>query len=214
MKKNFLRSICLFLFLNSLMSFVFAETPSDTLTQLLRNMHSMQANFLQTVVDKNGKALQKSTGVMSLQRPSQFRWDVKKPTPQLIVTNGVRLWIYDPDLEQVTIRRLASAAGETPALLLSDEKLSLAKEFNVKAMSNSTPEMQWFLLNPKDDGNMISVIKLAFANNQVREMQIQDHLGHTTLIQFSNVKMNIPLSSSLFLFKAPANIDVIDETKR
>lgn len=193
---------------------VYADSATETLSQLLKNMHSMQADFSQTVVDKRGKALQKATGHMSLQRPSQFRWEVMQPNHQLIVTNGKRLWIYDPDLEQVTIRTLVKAAGETPAMLLSDKDLSLTKEFAVQPMDKPSSSLKWFVLTPKDKGSMISSLQLAFENQEIRQMQLQDHLGHSTLIEFSNIKFNSPLAASLFNFKPPANIDVIDETKR
>ena len=209
-----LRSTLLFLFLNIVSACAFADSATQTLSGLLKNMHSMQANFTQTIVNKNGKAMQKSSGLMSLQRPSRFRWDVTGPIKQLIVTNGKRLWIYDPDLEQVTIRALVKAAGETPAMLLSDENLSLTSEFAVSAANNNASSLQWFLLIPKDKSSMIASLKLGFANGEIKEMQLRDHLGHNTIIQFSNVRLNTSLSASLFSFKPPAHVDVIDETKR
>src|SRR5437660_1200886 len=88
--------------------------PSDDLIQLLNNIHTMQATFKQTVLDTKGKILSRSEGKMSLQRPGQFRWDVLRPNRQLIVTNGQKIWIYDVDLEQVTVRYLTHEAGEAP----------------------------------------------------------------------------------------------------
>lgn len=190
-----------------------AETPADHLSALLKNMHSMQANFIQTIEDKNGQAMQKNTGKMALQRPNQFRWEVLTPLHQLIVTNGKILWIYDPDLEQVTIRKLVKAAGETPAMLLSDETLSLAKEFNVKALKSSSDHLNWYVLTPKDQGSIISTLKLGFNQNQIRLMELEDHLGHITHIQFKEIKFNRSFSSNLFNFKPPAHVDIIDETK-
>lgn len=181
---------------------------AGTLSQLLKNMHSMQADFTQSIVDKRGKVVQKSVGRMDLQRPNHFRWDVRSPIKQLIITNGKKIWIYDPDLEQVTIRKLVKAAGETPAMLLSDENLTLTNDFSVQQLNDSS-----FLLIPKDQGSIISSLKLGFSNQQIREMQMQDHLGHTTKIEFSHVVLNKPESASLFNFKPPANIDIIDETK-
>ncbi|MHB1949275.1 MAG: outer membrane lipoprotein chaperone LolA [Gammaproteobacteria bacterium] len=190
-----------------------AESATDTLTGFLQNMRSMRADFTQTILDNKGHALQKSSGQMLLQRPNQFRWDVKSPIRQLIVTNGKRLWIYDPDLEQVTIRGLAKAAGETPAMLLNDPNLSLGKEFDVKAITVDSSALQWFMLTPKDKSTVISALQLGFANQIIQEMQLSDHLGHTTKITFNHVKLNVPLASNLFNFTSPAHVDVIDETK-
>ena len=194
-------------------SFAYAQTPSDALSELLKNMRSMQATFTQTILNNKGKAIQKSSGRMYLQRPSQFRWDVLHPMRQLIVTNGKRLWIYDPDLEQVTIRNLVKAAGETPAMLLSDESLSLGKEFTVTTRAYAESSWEWFILIPKDKSSVIAALKLAFDHQIIRQMQLQDHLGHTTVIDFDAVKVNNTLSASLFNFKPPAGVDVIDETK-
>lgn len=190
------------------------DSASDTLSGYLKNMRTMKADFVQNIVDKKGKSMQKSTGHMSLLRPNHFRWDVVQPNKQLIVTNGKRLWIYDPDLDQVTIRALAKAAGETPAMLLSSDNVSLTKEFKVSSVQGSPSSLQWFMLIPTDQGTMIASLKLGFANQQIRRMQLQDHLGHTTSIEFNSVAINKNVSSSLFNFKPPAKVDVIDETKR
>ena len=112
------------LFLSSLlalfsMGVVHAGTSED-LAALLNNTQSMRANFRQTVYDNRGKVIQKSVGYMAMQRPGKFRWESTSPIPQLIIANDSRLWIYDPDLEQVTIRSLSKEIGETPALLLSN----------------------------------------------------------------------------------------------
>src|SRR5690242_12941666 len=101
------------LFFYFLFSNVYAAAATD-LTQVLNNVHSMRANFTQTVYDNLGKAIQQSTGKMAMQRPGQFRWQVVRPLPQLIIANQTRLWIYDPDLEQVTIRAFKTTAGEIP----------------------------------------------------------------------------------------------------
>lgn len=202
-----------FLIMLSSVNSAFAETPVNTLSQLLKNMRSMQANFVQTILDKHGKAIQTASGKMALQRPSQFRWNTLDPNRQLIVTNGKRLWIYDPDLDQVTIRSLSKAAGETPAMLLSDETLTLDKDFIVSP-SESKDSMQWFKLIPKDKGSLVSTLRLGFSNGVIQQMIIEDHLGHTTRIRFSNVITNAAINKSQFAFTPPANVDVIDETKR
>lgn len=211
-----LKKIVCLVFLFNFITFAQAETPeaSNTLSSYLKNMRSMQANFSQTIVDNKGQALQKATGQVLLQRPSQFRWDVLKPNRQLVVTNGKKLWIYDPDLEQVTIRSLVKAAGETPAMLLSDEDLSLTKEFFVKMLAQNKDGFQWFNLVPKDKSSMLSSLRLGFANQQIKQMQLQDHLGHRTIIEFTNIHTNLALSPSSFNFKPPAHIDIIDETTK
>ncbi len=205
---KYIVGIFIFIFASS----VYATPASDTLTQLLNQIRTMQADFVEVVKDTKGKTLDRSQGKMSLERPGKFRWDVAQPNPQLIVTNGKKIWIYDADLEQVTIRYLDKTAGEAPALLLSNSNETLTRDFQVDALNNS--DMQWFLLIPKDKSSMFESIKLGFENQQIRQMQLQDHLGHVTLIQFNRVTMNTSLSPTLFYFKTPAKVDVIDETRR
>lgn len=187
---------------------------SDTLTNLLLNIHTLQANFTQTIKDKSAKTLQQSEGNLAIERPGKFRWEVKKPTPQLIVANGARLWIYDPDLEQVTVRKISKAAGQTPAALLSDKSLTLGKDFIVQTSKKTSQiaGVEGFTLTPKEKDDPMQMIKLSFLNKQIQEMQLQDHLGHTTIIVFQHVKTGMSLPNSLFTFKPSAKIDVIDET--
>ena len=208
---NLLKSLTLFI-LCLLCGSVYA-TPADDLAVLLNSVHTMRANFTQTVYDNRGKASQQSRGRMSLQRPGKFRWEVIKPIPQLIVANQARLWIYDPDLEQVTVRSLKKAAGEMPALLLSDVDTVLTSTYNVKPSQQKADGSRSYTLVPKSADNMFASIKLAFMNNQIREMQLEDHLGHVTVVKFQQIETNINLPASSFVFKPPARVDVIDETR-
>jgi len=191
-------------------AFAYAESPSEALTRLLLNIHTLQADFSQVI---QGKTMQQSQGHISLQRPGKFRWEVTSPMTQLIIANGARLWIYDPDLEQVTIKSFSKSTGQSPAFLLSDANLTLEKDFFVKEISH-TPTSQTFLLKPKDNDNMFADIQLTFIQKQIRVMQLQDRLGHVTRITFKNVKLNAPLATALFSFKPLLHVDVIDETKR
>ena len=191
-----------------------ADSSSATLTQLLNNIRSMQADFTQTIVGKAAQPMQLSQGKMVLARPGKFRWEVQKPVAQLLVANGKRLWIYDPDLEQVTIRLLTKAAGEAPALLLSDANASLARDFNVKMQKMGHSPLQWFILTPRNGESMLSQVILGFAGNEIREMDLRDHLGHTTIIQFQRIVLNAAVSQASFNFTPPPNVDVIDETRR
>lgn len=202
--------IVLFLSLFAISSY--AASASDELKNLLNNVKTMQASFTQTIYDNYGKAVKTSYGNMSMKRPGKFRWEVTKPMPQLIIANQNKLWIYDPDLEQVTIRKLEKATGDTPALLLSHVDTELDKKYNVKSFS--AQGIQWFALIPKDKEGMFEQIRLGFDKQQIQQMQLKDHLDHDTHIKFSNLHTNTDLANSLFTFKTPKNTDVIDETKK
>lgn len=189
-----------------------AEVAQD-LTQLLQPMHSLQANFTQSILDNQGRVIQKSIGKIALQRPGYFRWEVSSPIKQIIIANATRLWIYDPDLEQVVIKPAQQAVGGTPVFLLSNVAETLEKEFAVKALPNKV-DWRWFSLVPKNKDKMFEAIQLGFYKQQIKEMRMQDSIGHSTVIEFKQVKTNLALSAALFNFKPPANVDVIDETKK
>lgn len=193
---------------------IYAADPSDELSALLSPVRTMEANFAQTVNDNRGKVLQRTSGKMAVARPGKFRWEVKKPSPQLIIANGSKLWIYDPDLQQVTVRALDKATGDTPALLLTQVDVVLQKNYRVTKLPQNNSAWQWFSLKPKGSDNMFASVQMGFLNGQIRQMRLQDHLDHNTNIQFINPRLNGPLSSSTFAFKAPRNVDVIDETRK
>jgi outer membrane lipoprotein carrier protein len=203
------------LYLTILMTFIFprafAADSAAELTGLLGAIKTMRASFIQTIFDNYGKPVQKSKGTMALERPGKFRWEVSQPMPQTIIANSQKLWVYDPDLQQVTIRNLKSEAGEAPALLLSHQNSDLQKDYSIEVIT-SKDSLQWFLLKPKKNDNMFESVKMAFANKQLKEMVLQDQIGHSTRVQFQKIQMNSALPASLFIFKAPSGTDVIDES--
>lgn len=192
----------------------YAETPAGQLDQLLKNISSMKSDFTQIIRDNKNKVLQKSNGNMALKRPGKFRWNTIAPHKQLVITNGIRLWIYDQDLEQVVIKGLAKQTGQTPALLLSDENPTFETDFQVKIQSVAKSDLTWFRLTPKDKSSMFEFIRMAFKGQELKEMQLQDHLGHTTTIQFTHSQFNTAVADAYFYFAPPKNVDVIDETKQ
>ena len=192
---------------------VFASSSTD-LTTILGNIHTMRADFTQTILDNRGKVAQKSVGKMALQRPGKFRWEVTKPIPQLIIANQTKLWIYDPDLEQVTIRSLKQAAGDTPAVLLSHNDQSIDADYQITELPQKSVRMKWFVLVPRAADSMFASIKMGFQNQKIEEMRLEDHIGHTTIIEFKKNQTNASVPDSLFVFKAAPNVDVIDETRK
>jgi outer membrane lipoprotein carrier protein len=191
----------------------YAVSDVANLSDLLNSMRTMQANFTQTVTDKQKKSVQTSYGYMAIDRPGKFRWEIKKPIPQLIIANQAKILIYDPDLEQLTIRSLNQASAGTPALLLSHNNILINNEFEVKILFSAQNEI-WFKLTPKQKDSMFEKIEMGFINKQIKEMRLSDHLGHMTSVKFTHAMMNQTLTSSLFNFKPPAHVDVVDETKK
>jgi outer membrane lipoprotein carrier protein len=208
-----MKKLILFLFCVLSGTFCHASSAGTNLTQLLAPIQTMQAHFSQSIWSQSGQVIHKSAGRMALERPGKFRWEVSTPLPQLIVANGHKLWIYDKDLEQLTIRPLTNGVGAEPAMLLSDASLSLDKDFYVKKISKSSGS-QWFLLKPKDKNTLFAAIKLGFIQGKITEMQFEDHLGQTIIIKFTHIQINEVLSQNLFHVRVPSNVDIIDETRR
>jgi len=152
--------ILLILTLLSLKIFAATNAANDLAT-LLANYKTLTANFTQTTYDTNGAKMQTSNGKMALLRPGFFRWETLTPTKQIILTDGKNLWIYDIDLEQVTIQPMKQVVGEAPASLLTDSTEDIVKTFSVTE-DNSHNHSQWFVLTPKDQSSLYQTIKLNF----------------------------------------------------
>lgn len=207
------RCISVFLLLIVIATGINAMPATSELAGYLNAMHSMQADFVQTTYDNHQKAIQQSYGKMSLRRPGQFRWQITKPIPQLMIANRERLWIYDEDLEQVTIRSLKKMVGETPGLLLSHVDNNLENDFTISLLKSVGNQQRLFLLKPKKADTMFAAVKMGFVNGQIKEMELSDHLGHTTKILFKKVRINPSLPAALFVFKPNSRTDIIDETR-
>lgn len=178
-------------------SIVFATTPQEQLAQLLSNFNSMQANFVQTTDN------QKTIGQMALQRPGKFRWQVQKPSQQLIIADGTMLWIYDADLQQATKQKLNYQKSDNPAMLLSGSIADLQKNFII------TKQGAWFSLKPRANHGMFQNIQLQFINGKLESMHILDNLGQHSVIKFSKVRINPKINPNLFKFKPGQGVDVV-----
>lgn len=194
--------------LNLFLSVTYASA-SDELSAELNAMQSMQSHFVQTTYDNQGKVAQRSQGKLAFARPGRFRWETTQPMPQLIIANGKRLWVVDPDLMQVTVRKVKQEIGETPTMLLSENVIQLEKRFLVTATHQAQQSL--YTLKPKKTDSTFTVIKLQFNHQRLRAMILEDQLGHVTKIDFSNVAVNPALSPRLFQYVPPAGMDVIQE---
>lgn len=179
-------------------------TAAKRLNALLTNTKSMTASFTQTT---KGASSGTFSGVMSVQRPNNFRWETKSPSEQLIVANGNSLWVYDKDLEQVTKQNVDNQVGNTPALLLSGDPSKIDKNFKITQPHGNK---NYYVLYPKADTSFKS-LSISFNGGKPVMMVLNDSLGQTTSIKFSNIKMNPSISASQFKFTPPKGVDVINQ---
>lgn len=190
-----------------------AQTASagavDKLHRFLESTKTVRADFAQIVVAKNGRKPQQSTGVMMFSRPGKFRWQIEKPYSQLLVGDGEKIWIYDPDLRQVTAKKVGNALGGTPAALLAGDN-TLEKNFALSELGEREG-MEWLEATPKTQDSGFEKIRLGFAGNDLKAMELFDNFGQTTSLLFSRLERNPALAASLFRFTPPAGADVIGE---
>jgi len=181
----------------------------DQLHDFLKNTKTLRADFSQAVISKSGRKPQQSSGVVAISRPGKLRWEIQKPYPQLVVGDGEKVWIHDPELQQVTVRKAGQAIGGSPAALLSGSN-ELEKNFTLKEAGESEG-MAWVEATPKANDSGFERVRLGFAGNDLKAMELLDSFGQTTLIRFSRVERNPALPASTFKFTPPAGADVIGE---
>jgi outer membrane lipoprotein carrier protein len=199
---------CLLIFLFWL-SGVAAASSLDTLKAFLDQTTSAKARFAQMVLDKNMKQLQQATGTMQFSRPGKFRWQYDKPYEQTIVGDGEKLWIYDKDLNQVTVRKLDSALGSSPAALLAGSN-AIEKSYTLTNLGNQEG-LDWLEAVPKTKDTAFERIRLGFSKKGLEAMELHDQFGQVTVIKFADVERNLKLSPKIFEFAPPKGADVITE---
>ena len=181
----------------------------DKLHRFLETTKTLRADFAQIVVAKNGKRPQQSVGVMMISRPGKFRWQIEKPYSQLLVGDGEKIWMYDPDLRQVTVKKMDSALGSTPAALLVGSN-SLEKNFNLRELGEREG-MEWVEATPKSADSGFEKLQLGFSGEELKAMELFDNFGQTTSLAFTNVQLNPALPAAQFRFTPPTGADVIGE---
>lgn len=180
-----------------------------SLKDFYHNTDAMRANFVQVVTDSQGEAIQEVEGTMQLQRPNKFRWDYNKPYEQQIISDGKEVFLYDTDLEQVTVRSLNQTLGTSPASLLAGGA-DVENSFDLKDIQGQDG-LDWVEALPKGEDSGYERILLGFKGSDLRKMELLDSFKNTTSIAFSAVERNPKLEVADFLFKAPEGVDVIGE---
>jgi outer membrane lipoprotein carrier protein len=186
----------------------FCDSPDQILQAKLNSIRSMTASFKQVVKAKS-HVVSRSSGTMALARPGRFRWQTKEPMPQLMIADGQRIWVYDKDLEQVTVKKQQKGLGGTAALFLSGYDNTVTRDFTV-AQSGSAEESIFDLKSKSSKANF-QRIRLTFHQNMLTGLELFDQLGQVTTVQLSQSKLNPGLTASLFQFKPPKGVDVVQQ---
>ncbi|WP_339528466.1 outer membrane lipoprotein chaperone LolA [Pseudomonas mucidolens] len=180
-----------------------------SLTNLLDKSKTLTARFSQMTLDGSGTQLQETAGEMAVQRPGLFFWKTDAPNEQTIVSDGKKVTLWDPDLEQATIKTLDPRLSQTPALLLSGDVSQISESFDITSKQQSG--VIDFTLKPKSKDTLFDTLRLSFRNGVINDMQLIDSVGQRTNILFTGVKANQPVAASTFKFDVPKGADVIQE---
>ncbi|MEN1942291.1 outer membrane lipoprotein chaperone LolA [Luteimonas sp. MJ293] len=184
-----------------------ARASLDSFTSDLRGL---QGDFSQQVFDGSGRLRESSSGSVALSAPRLFRWEYENPYPQLIIADGTRVWVYDPDLEQVTVRPQGEEEQNNPLAALIDPTM-LDRDF-VIGEGGTRDGMEWLEVTPREatDAGFQSA-QLGFANGAMVKMEVLDALGQRTTIEFSNWQKNPGFAADAFSFTPPPGVDVVGE---
>lgn len=185
------------------------EQAAAKLAGLLGGAQTLQGRFSQLTLDATGTQLQESAGTMELKRPGMFRWVTEPPLEQELVSDGKKVWLYDPDLMQVTIQAMDERMTHTPALLLSGDVAQIRDSFSIEYKENGS--VSDFFLTPTAKDTLFDSLRLSFKDNLIYDMQLSDAVGQRTNILFMSIRMNEPLDDGHFVFQVPDGVDVIEE---
>lgn len=186
----------------------YADIPIDLVQKKLLAIRTMHAAFMQTIHAKH-RVVSQSSGMMALSRPNRFRWQTKQPMAQTVIADGKRVWIYDTELEQVTVSQQTKHLGAAGALFLSQDHNAVARDFDL--MSYHQGVFDTFDLQAKSHKSNFEHVRLMFKKNILVGIELDDQLGQHTVVRFSNIKMNQTEPDHLFQFKVPDGVDVVEQ---
>ncbi len=181
----------------------------DRLNEFMTSTLTATGEFEQRIYNRDRKVVQESRGTLAFQRPGKFRWAYAKPYPQLIVGDGSRVWVYDEDLNQVTVRKLDQALGATPAALLAGANDAL-KAFALKD-EGTRDGLEWVEAVPRDTDSTFERIRMGFGAAGLARMELTDNFGQTTELRFRALQRNPRVDPGLFRFAPPKGADVVGD---
>ncbi len=186
-----------------------APLQAKTIKDYLGHVKSMSANFAQFVFNESTQEPEKSNGTIAVISPDKFRLEYNTPYKQIYVADGVHLWSYDEDLEQVTVKKQEGLLANSPAIVLGNPT-QLDKVYVIKAQG-VIKHVDWFYMTPKDPDSQFDHIRLGFAGKNLYIMELYDSFGQRTQLKFSELQYNPKLDTDYFVFKIPEGVDVIGD---
>ena len=186
-----------------------ADDGKALVDAFITDVVTLSGDFEQSLIDAQGQVLEVTSGTLEIQRPGQFRWAYSEPYEQWLIADGLNIWSYDVDLEQVTVKPQAAALANTPALLLGGTDAAL-DHFEYQG-SVTEDGVTWVRLVPIDTDSGFKRVELAFAEQRLHQMVFFDNLEQTTFVSLDNVTVNEPIDAARFEFVVPDNVDVVGQ---
>ena len=185
-----------------------AASAADELRQFVENVNTLSGRFAQTQTDEHGELVTSGAGTVAIQRPGQFRWAYEQPYEQLMVCDGKKIWAYDPDLAQVTVRDAGEALSGTPAELLA-QNARLSDNFTITDLGE-TRGLRHVRLAPKSEQSEFKSIELWLKAGVPQRLKFSDPLGGHTEVELRDLKVNTRLDPASFRFTPPKGVEVVD----
>lgn len=199
-------SVCLLAISVTFAGTAYADAVADLKTWL-QDTRTLKADFAQT--SAGGFTGGKSQGTMAISRPGKFRWAIAKPYQQLMVGDGSRIWLYDPELKQVIVRKSDKALGGSPAALLAGDN-EVDQRFTLKA-DGEHGGAQWVVAEPRQNDTGFARIRIGLSGNELKGMILEDSFGQVTTLIFNNVVRNGDVTASQFQFSPPTGVDILKQ---
>jgi len=187
------------------------SSSSASLDHFFEEVRTYSARFQQVVLDEGFNPIEESSGRVTIKRPGRFRWDYEPPNETRIISNGEKVWVYDVELEQVSVRSYRQALGNTPAALLAGGA-DVSEEFEVTDLGEVNGPLHWVRMVPRSEDVGFEDIRIGFEDGRLRVMELVDGLGQTTRITMTDGTENEAIPDARFEFTAPDGVDVMDET--
>ncbi|MDH3388113.1 MAG: outer membrane lipoprotein chaperone LolA [Gammaproteobacteria bacterium] len=182
------------------------DDATQRLRAALKNMDNLSADFKQTLRDEDKKIVQQSRGTLALQRPGKFAWIYTEPFEQRIIADGKELWIYDVELDQVTVKPMDEGLSNAPIMILM-KKSDVTREFVVREVGQRK-FLYWVELEPQATDLEYNRIFIGLDDGSVRAMELQDQFGQSTQIVFENLRVGVVHNPAVFKFVPPPGVDV------
>ena len=198
-----------------------AADAVDRLRQFVASARSAEGEFRQTVIGEAGRPPQQAAGKFAFARPGKFRWEYDLPYPQLLVGDGQRLWSWDRDLKQVTVRPLGNALGATPAAILFGQD-AIERDFDLiegaPDEEGGNAKLVWVEARPRqteaseaNTGSGFQLIRFGFEGKRLQRLMLRDNFGQTTVIEFTRLTLNPRLAPDYFHFEPPPGVDILGD---